>query len=325
MLLASPVRLADAPDLDLELQLPEAAPHPRPGPRGARGAGEVGWPYLGYGVEFLFVPPDSLEALASLVGTHTPAGRPQASWTPRPRSAPPCAASAWIYEIVEPAPYASGFLVEIRRGPREGWRPGLSGPFYVVEGPSEAAALRAAREFVHRTPEAAPPHRAMPRVSILLPVRDAAPTLGPCLDSLLGQTLRRARGDRRGRRLHATGAARLSRHAARPRTRGCASCTRRRAAWSQALNLALAAARAPLLARMDADDVASPERLAPAGGRASSGTRRSDVLGCRVELLGGAGNAGMRAYVEWLERACSTTTRSFAICSSSRLSSTRAW
>ena len=27
----------------------------------------------------------------------------------------------------------------------------------------------------------------MPRVSVLLPVRDGAPTLGPCLDSLLGQ------------------------------------------------------------------------------------------------------------------------------------------
>ena len=29
----------------------------------------------------------------------------------------------------------------------------------------------------------------MPRVSILLPVRDAAATLGPCLDSLQGQTV----------------------------------------------------------------------------------------------------------------------------------------
>ena len=55
----------------------------------------------------------------------------------------------WIYEIVEPVPYEAGYLVEIRRGPREGWRPGVAGPFYVVEGRSPEVALRAAREFVH--------------------------------------------------------------------------------------------------------------------------------------------------------------------------------
>jgi CheY-like chemotaxis protein len=148
MLLASPVRLADAPDLDLELQLPEALRIRALG-RVVRDAIEVGWPYLGYGVEFLFVPPDSLTALASLVGTQTPPVIPRII-APRPLIRATVRLGPWIYEIVEPAPYASGFLVEIRRGPREGWRPGLSGPFYVVEGPSEAAALRAAREFVHK-------------------------------------------------------------------------------------------------------------------------------------------------------------------------------
>jgi hypothetical protein len=52
---------------------------------------------------------------------------------------------------------------------------------------------------------------------------------------------------------------------------------------------------------MDADDVAHPERLSRQAARltADEGT---DVLGCRVRLVGdaGSGNAGMRAYVEWL-------------------------
>ena len=43
-----------------------------------------------------------------------------------------------------------GFLAEIRRGPREGWRPGASGPYYVVEAASPEAAVRAARAFVNR-------------------------------------------------------------------------------------------------------------------------------------------------------------------------------
>ena len=139
----------------------------------------------------------------------------------------------------------------------------------------------------------------MPRVSVLLPVRDGAPTLGPCLDSLLGQTLRdheviavddgstdgtdvlldaRAAVDSRLRVLHTP-------------PRGLA----------QALNLALEAARAPLLARMDADDVASPVRLARQADRLERDPS-TDVLSCRVELLGDSGKAGMRAYVEWLNR-----------------------
>jgi len=150
MLLASPVRLADGPDLDIELQLPEPGSRVRALGRVVRDSADVGWPYLGYGVEFLFVPPDSLSALSQLVGHRVPS----LSIPPAPvrlsiratiRRGP------WVYELVEPVPYEAGYLVEIRRGAREGWRPGLSGPFYVVEGPSEDAALRAAREFVQRS------------------------------------------------------------------------------------------------------------------------------------------------------------------------------
>jgi Glycosyl transferase family 2 len=65
-----------------------------------------------------------------------------------------------------------------------------------------------------------------------------------------------------------------------------------------ALNAAVREARAPLVARMDADDRAHPERL-----RLQANALDLDpglhVLGARVRLFGGASNAGMQAYVDW--------------------------
>jgi glycosyltransferase involved in cell wall biosynthesis len=137
---------------------------------------------------------------------------------------------------------------------------------------------------------------AVPRVSVLLPVRDAAPSLGACLESLFAQTLgshevvavddgssdgsgalldQAARGDRRLRVRHQP-------------PRGLVA----------ALNAAAAEARAPLLARMDADDVAHPARLELQAERLGA-DRRTDVLGCRVRLFGQTG-PGMRRYVRWL-------------------------
>jgi glycosyltransferase involved in cell wall biosynthesis len=57
-----------------------------------------------------------------------------------------------------------------------------------------------------------------------------------------------------------------------------------------ALSVSLAEARAPLVARMDADDVALPERLARQAERLE-GDRSVDVLGCRVALAAPAGEA----------------------------------
>ncbi len=148
MLLASPVRLTDGPDLDLELQLPEVGVRVRALGRVVRDAGEVGWPYLGYGVEFLFVPPESQLAIELMVASSV------VSLTQLTRDGAVAGIHAtvrsagWIYEIVEPVAYEAGWLVEIRRGPRDGWRPGVAGPFYVVEASSPEGALRAAREFV---------------------------------------------------------------------------------------------------------------------------------------------------------------------------------
>ena len=53
-----------------------------------------------------------------------------------------------MYEILEPVPKSQVWQVEIRRGVRDGWRPGAAGPFYVVEGESEDEALRRALDFV---------------------------------------------------------------------------------------------------------------------------------------------------------------------------------
>jgi CheY-like chemotaxis protein len=152
MLLASPVRLAGT-DLDIEFHLPESGRRVRAIGRVVREAKDVAWPYLGYGVEFVFVPPDSLEGLVGLVTRHlppSPVSSPVIVEGPAARIVATVRHSLWIYEILEPTPYAAGYLVEIRRGPREGWRPGAAGPYFVVEGVSAAGAMRAAREFVAR-------------------------------------------------------------------------------------------------------------------------------------------------------------------------------
>jgi hypothetical protein len=150
MLLASPVRLAGASEIDIEFHLPEGGRVSALG-HVVREAPEVSWPYLGYGVEFLFVPPDSLDAIVSLVARAD--GLSLGDITPEAAAARvqiTVRHSSWIYEILEPVRHAAGWLVEIRRASRENWRPGRSGPFYVVEGSSTEAALEAAREFVNR-------------------------------------------------------------------------------------------------------------------------------------------------------------------------------
>jgi len=140
----------------------------------------------------------------------------------------------------------------------------------------------------------------VPRLSVLLPVRDGADTLPECLASLAAQTLSDhevvvvddgsrdataqtleswAREDRRLRVLRT------------PR-RGLVA----------ALNLTLVEARAPLVARMDADDVAHPERLERQARRLET-DGAVDILGCRVALVPVAGvpaGGGMQAYVDWL-------------------------
>jgi glycosyltransferase involved in cell wall biosynthesis len=138
-----------------------------------------------------------------------------------------------------------------------------------------------------------------PRVSVLLPVRDAGATLAACLDSLSAQTLADhevvavddGSTDGSGERL-------AERARGDPRLR---VVTTPALGLVSALNRSLAEARAPLVARMDADDEAHPERLARQVERLERDTA-VDVLGCRVEAIAADGRAatgGMAAYVAW--------------------------
>jgi len=148
MLLASPVRI-EAEDLDLEIELPEPEPRIRVLGRIARDAEEVDWPYMGYGIEFLFLPEAGQLAIDRMVSRETPPEPAKSLWSPGAIHST-LRRDEWIYEITEPARTDSGFLVEIRRAARVGWRPGQASPFYVVQGESAREALDTAREFVRR-------------------------------------------------------------------------------------------------------------------------------------------------------------------------------
>jgi CheY-like chemotaxis protein len=148
MLLASPVRI-EAEDLDLEIDLPEGEGRIRVLGRIAREAPEVGWPYVGYGIEFLFLPEAGQRTIDRMVRREAPPEPARSLWAPGAIHST-LRRDAWIYEITEPARTESGFLVEIRRAPREGWRPGRSNPFFVMQGESAREAIDAAREFVRR-------------------------------------------------------------------------------------------------------------------------------------------------------------------------------
>jgi glycosyltransferase involved in cell wall biosynthesis len=137
---------------------------------------------------------------------------------------------------------------------------------------------------------------APPRVSVLLPVKDAVGTLPECLGSLRAQSLADhevvavddGSSDGSGALLEKAAALDPRVFVLRPARHGLVN----------ALNAALSAARASLIARMDADDVALPDRLRHQAARLEA-ARGVDILGAQVEVLGGTRNDGMRAYVVW--------------------------
>jgi hypothetical protein len=148
MLLASPVRI-DAEDVDLELDLPEPEGRVRVLGRVVREAPEVGWPYVGYGIEFLFLPEGAQAAVQRMVRREADVEAPRSLWAPGAIHST-FRRSEWIYEVSEPARTDSGFLVEIRRSERAHWRPGRGRPCHVVRANDARAAVEAAREFVRR-------------------------------------------------------------------------------------------------------------------------------------------------------------------------------
>jgi hypothetical protein len=137
-----------------------------------------------------------------------------------------------------------------------------------------------------------------PAVSVLLPVRNAAPTLERCLGSLAVQTLRAhevvavddGSDDGSGRILDEWAARDRRLRVVHTPPQGLVP----------ALQRAAAMASAPVLARMDADDACAPHRLDAQWKQLHEGAA-ADILGSRVRLCSESGRPadGMQAYVDW--------------------------
>ncbi|HUG53428.1 MAG TPA: PilZ domain-containing protein [Vicinamibacteria bacterium] len=151
MLLASPLRLLKAPDLDLEFVIPGVRARLSALGRVVRDAPEVAWPFRGYGVEFLFVPEESQVTISRIVSGVLRPGHLASDFPDQTHGIHSTVShDDWIYEIREPIPVDQGWELEIRRAPRLSWRPGAAGPFFVIAALSPEMALREAREFVGR-------------------------------------------------------------------------------------------------------------------------------------------------------------------------------
>ena len=184
MLLASPVRI-DAEDLDLEIDLPESEGRVRVLGRIAREAPEVGWPYVGYGIEFLFLPEPAQRVIDRLVRSEAPQEPPRSLWAPGADPLDPAPGRAGSTRSATPrAPRAASWSRSGAARATAG-APAAPAPSTWSRSRSPEAALEVARAFVH-TPRLT---LVAPRVSVLLPVRDAGATLDACLDSLAAQTL----------------------------------------------------------------------------------------------------------------------------------------
>ncbi|HSI04080.1 MAG: glycosyltransferase [Myxococcota bacterium] len=129
-------------------------------------------------------------------------------------------------------------------------------------------------------------------VSVLIPARNAEATVEAAVASMTSQTLRELEvvvvDDGSSDRTAAI-VARLAAADGRIRLIRCEAL-----GLTPALNRALQEARAPWLARMDADDIAYPERLQ----RQMCLTTEADIIGCGVRIVG-AGE-GYARYASWL-------------------------
>jgi len=137
-----------------------------------------------------------------------------------------------------------------------------------------------------------------PLVSVLMPCRDAEATIRETIASLEAQTLRAFEAIAVDDASEDGTSQILDRWAVRdPRVRMLRGEGR---GIVPALQLATAEARAPLVARMDADDIAAPGRLAA---QVSHLERNPALAGCgtHVEMFAAAGvGSGYRRYENWL-------------------------
>ena len=141
----------------------------------------------------------------------------------------------------------------------------------------------------------------LPRVSVVLPFRDAGATLDDALRSLTGQTLAGFECVLVDNGSLDSSTAIARRAAIRDRR---FRLVRRDGGLVRALNAGIAAARAPLIARMDADDLCHPLRLERQLDALHADSSLS-VVSCRVECFPVAAvREGMRCYVEWLNGLC---------------------
>jgi glycosyltransferase involved in cell wall biosynthesis len=136
-----------------------------------------------------------------------------------------------------------------------------------------------------------------PRVSVLLPYRDAGATIEEALGSVL---------EERGIAFEVIAVDDGSRDDGPEVVRRMAARDGRIAAIASggrgivgALGVAADAARGALLARMDGDDVSIPGRLA-AEAALLEGDPRLGVVGTQVEVFGEGVGEGMRRYVAWM-------------------------
>ena len=140
----------------------------------------------------------------------------------------------------------------------------------------------------------------MPRISVVLPVFNAAMTIARAVESVRAQTWEEWElvvvddGSTDGTREILRG---LAREEKRMRV-----IERVHAGVAEAANAAMAAARGDYVARMDADDVAHRERLAAQVAWLERAEHRDvGVVGCLVEFGGDrAANAGYALHVDWV-------------------------
>ncbi|MEZ6130633.1 MAG: glycosyltransferase family 2 protein [Planctomycetaceae bacterium] len=149
----------------------------------------------------------------------------------------------------------------------------------------------------------------MPEVSVLLPVRNAENTVAAAVRSILDQT----HDDFELIVIDDGSTDRTAHIVADIRDKRLKLIPSQHAGVCAANNLGTAAAQSDLIARMDADDWAHPERLEQQV--AYLRQHKVDVVGCKVRILDAAGqpSSTLRRYERWINEETLTTDQIHAL------------